>query len=113
MRNKTAAVVETWIAAHNTRIVVANAADAILGVGGASDRGEILLNYVAPDARFRGVSKTVLMVLETWLEASGIDACRLDSTATARRFYLDRGYQEVDRLDRDGSMIAHHMQKKL
>ncbi len=113
LNNKTAAIVETWIAAPGTRLVVADAADAILGVGGASDKGEILLNYVAPDARFRGVSKVVLTALETWLEASGIDACRLDSTATARRFYLDRGYQEVDQSASHGGMIAYHMQKKL
>lgn len=113
LRNKTAAIVESWIAARGTRIVVADAANAILGVGGASDKGEILLNYVAPDARFRGVSKTVLTALETWLTSKGTDACRLDSTATARRFYLDRGYQEVGQAAWHGGMIAHHMQKKL
>jgi GNAT superfamily N-acetyltransferase len=113
LRNKTDAVVETWIVAPDTRIVVADAAAAILGVGGASDKGEILLNYVATDARFRGVSKAVLTALETWLRSSGIEVCRLDSTATARRFYLDRGYQEVDRSAWHGGMIAHHMFKKL
>lgn len=112
LRNKTDAVVETWIVAPDTRIVVADAATT-LGVGGASDKGEILLNYVAPDARFRGVSKAVLTALERWLGSGGIEACRLDSTATARRFYLDRGYQEVDRSAWHGGMIAHHMLKKL
>ncbi len=112
LANKTPENVAAWIAAKGTRIVVAEAGGAILGVGGASARGEILLNYVSPDARFRGVSKAVLDALEAWLVTGGVDIFRLSSTATARQFYLDRGYLETGRSAGIGGMIDHDMQKK-
>jgi GNAT superfamily N-acetyltransferase len=36
----------------------------ILAVGSVTDAGEITLNYVSPDARFRGVSRALLGALE-------------------------------------------------
>lgn len=111
LRNKTPENVAAWIAARGTRIVVAEDAGAILGVGGATARGEILLNYVSPDARFRGVSKAVLDALEAGLAAGGVDIFRLSSTATARQFYLGRGYLETGRSAGFGGMIDHDMQK--
>lgn len=111
LRNKTSENVAAWIAARGTRIVVAEDGGAMLGVGGATARGEILLNYVSPDARFRGVSKAVLDTLETWLASGKVDVFRLSSTATARQFYLDRGYGETGRSAGFGGMIDHDMQK--
>jgi GNAT superfamily N-acetyltransferase len=37
----------------------------ILAVGSVTDGGEITLNYVSSDARFRGVSRALLAALET------------------------------------------------
>ena len=57
-----------------------------------TDKGEITLNYVSPDARFRGVSKALLAALEARARELGNDVCTLASTETARRFYLAAGY---------------------
>jgi predicted GNAT family acetyltransferase len=59
-----------------------------------SDAGEITLNYVSPDARFRGVSQALVRALEDRAIERGAGHCTLLSTATARRFYQDIGYAE-------------------
>lgn len=48
----------------------------ILGVGAVTDKGEITLNYVSPDARFRGVSRALLGALETERSREAICAGR-------------------------------------
>jgi GNAT superfamily N-acetyltransferase len=63
-------------------------------VGGVTDAGEIILNYVSPEARFRGVSRALLGALEARAAERGAAHCTLDSTETARRFYLANGYVE-------------------
>jgi GNAT superfamily N-acetyltransferase len=66
----------------------------IIGVGAVSSSGQILLNYVSPDARFRGVSKAILNQLESKALERGHPACAVISTATARRFYRSAGYEQ-------------------
>lgn len=67
----------------------------ILAVGAVTDAGEITLNYVSPDARFRGVSKALLSALEIRAAERGNVQCTLDSSKTARRFYHSAGYCET------------------
>jgi GNAT superfamily N-acetyltransferase len=59
-----------------------------------TDHGEITLNYVSPDARFRGVSRVMLRALEARAIERGNSRCTLLSTETARRFYQGAGYAE-------------------
>ena len=66
--------------------------DAVLAVGSVTDAGEITLNYVAPDARFRGVSRALLRALEARAAERGNIRCTLTSTETAHRFYRSAGY---------------------
>jgi GNAT superfamily N-acetyltransferase len=53
---------------------------------------KIELLYVAPHARFRGVSKSLLASLEKEAIGVGIRELTLESTATALPFYSGRGY---------------------
>jgi GNAT superfamily N-acetyltransferase len=69
--------------------------DPIVAVGMVTDGGEIILNYVSPDARFRGVSRTLLAALETRAAERGAERCQLESTETAHRFYRANGYVAV------------------
>lgn len=57
--------------------------------------GEILLNYVSPYARFEGVSKAMLARMEADARALGVSSMILESTRTARLFYLSAGYTAV------------------
>jgi GNAT superfamily N-acetyltransferase len=57
-------------------------------------RRRINLNYVSPDARFRGVSRALLRAPEASVVARGNVRCTLTSTETAQRFYTANGYIE-------------------
>ena len=52
-----------------------------------------MLLYVLPEARFSGVSKALLENVEEQARKLRLEHCSLTSTLTARRFYLDRGYE--------------------
>ena len=92
LNNNTSDNMRSWIADPNSYVVVATEGAAIIGVGAITSSGEITLNYVSPDARFRGVSKAILNQLEARALELGNNTCALTSTETARRFYLSAGY---------------------
>jgi len=113
LSNKTPQIFRSWIEAGNT-LLVAVENETILGMGCATDAGEITLNYVSPDARFRGVSRALLAALEERARCRGHARCTLASTETARRFYLDRGYSEDGPADRKfGTTSGYPMSKQL
>ena len=91
--NKTPEIFRSWIRPDNS-LLVAVEDDSILAVGCVTKIGQITLNYVSPDARFRGVSAALLGALEARAVEQGNKRCTLNSTETARRFYLARGYSE-------------------
>ena len=92
LANKTPERVATWAAQKANSLLLAVEGDAVLGVGSVTDRGRITLNYVAPDARFRGISRTLLSRLEARAAERGNSRCTLTSTETAHRFYQSAGY---------------------
>lgn len=92
--SKTPEIFRCWIAQPGNSVLVAVEDGDILAVGAVTDAGEITLNYVSPDARFRGVSQSMLGALEARAAELGNTRCRLISTETARRFYLANGYAE-------------------
>jgi len=100
LANKTPAIVATWIAQKKNSVLLAVEGDAILAVGSVTDAGEITLNYVAPAARFRGVSRALMKALEARARQRGNKRCTLTSSETAHRFYQTLGY--ID----DGSPTA-------
>jgi GNAT superfamily N-acetyltransferase len=93
LSNKTPEIFRTWIKPENSLLVVVQDSG-ILAVGCVTNAGEITLNYVSPDVRFRGVSSALLTALESRAIERGNTRCTLESTETARRFYLARGYSE-------------------
>jgi GNAT superfamily N-acetyltransferase len=90
--NKRPDIVAAWARQPGNSLLVAVDGDAILAVGSVTDAGEITLNYVAPDARFRGVSRALLAALEARAAERGNVRCTLTSTETAHRFYRSAGY---------------------
>ena len=92
LSNKTPDIVASWMTAPNNSVLVAVEDDTILAVGAVADTGQITLNYVSPDARFRGVSRALLRALEARAIERGSVRCTLRSTETARQFYLANGY---------------------
>jgi GNAT superfamily N-acetyltransferase len=113
LSNKTPEIFRSWIKPGNTLLVAVDN-DCILAVGSVTDAGEITLNYVSPDARFRGVSDALLAALEDRARQRGNARCTLSSTETARRFYLARGYSENGPADRKfGATSGYPTSKRL
>ena len=106
LANKTPENVLAWMA--ETHLLVAEEDGRLLGVAGLSSAGRVTLNYVAPEARFRGVSAALLGALEDEAARLGCRSCTLESTKTARRFYEARGYR-----GRDGDAPYAPMVKEL
>lgn len=96
LANKTPAIVAGWIA--GSHVFVAEEDRRLVGVVALTDSGHITLNYVAPEARFRGVSKALMGEVEAKAAQLGCRACTLESTKTARRFYEAAGYREHSHL---------------
>lgn len=112
LANKTTANMQRWIREHH--VLVAVFGTAISGVAAMTPKGEIILNYVLPDARFCGVSKALLRELELRAEQLGVPLLKLQSTATAMRFYSALGYT-VSGLPTKafGVTVGQPMQKRL
>ena len=95
LANKTTETVRRWVESNPAGFLVAVEGANILGVGAVTPAGEIALNYVSPDARFRGVSKGMLRALEAQARANGCSRATLTSTITAHQFYLAHGYKDA------------------
>jgi GNAT superfamily N-acetyltransferase len=92
LANKTPENVAQWVAERSASMLLAVNEDVVLAVGAVRNDGEITLNYVSPAARFRGASSALLAALEARAKERGNSHCKLLSTETAHRFYLNRGY---------------------
>lgn len=113
LANKTPEIFKSWIKPSNA-LLVAVEGEAVLAVGCVTEAGEINVNYVSPDARFRGVSRAMLAALEERAMLWGNKACRLSSTETALRFYRANGYvEEGPAAGKFGAASAYPMSKQL
>lgn len=117
LANKTEDNARRWATASGSCLLVADEGGAILAVGAATAEGDIRLNYVSPDARFRGVSKAMLGALEDYLRQHGNRTSRLSSTRTAHGFYRACGYVDTDNTDDGpkgrGQPMIRHLQETL
>lgn len=113
LENKTPENVIQWLANPDATILVAIELDAVLAAGCVTRAGEIVLNYVSPDARFRGVSRALLHALEETAQRNGNSVCRLDSTMTALRFYGGAGYVQAGEPIRKFGLEGYPMMKPL
>jgi len=114
LQNKTVSNVTAWIGSADGYCVVACFDDAICGFGAMTLKGEVMLCYVDPAARFRGVSSALLDALEAKARLLGLAEVHLDSTVTARRFYEDRGYVAVGTTKQAfGAISCQSMAKRL
>ena len=92
LANKTPDNLAAWIADPDASVLLAVDGDVVLAVAAVRNDGEITLNYVSPAARFRDASSALLAALEARAKERGNTHCKLLSTETAHRFYLNRGY---------------------
>lgn len=93
LANKTADNMRRWIAVHT--VLVAIEGNQMAGVAAVREDGEVFLNYVAPEARFQGASKSLMKSIEAWASSRGLEWLTLDSTANALAFYRSSGWTET------------------
>ncbi len=94
LSNKTPVHVRLWIISPAYAIKLAHHRDRLVGLGALSASGEVTLLYVAPEARFRGVSKALLISLEAEARARGISTLTASSTTTAHKFFKMAGFRD-------------------
>ena len=112
LANKTPERVKSWIASNPAGIIVSVGADGIAGVGCIMPDGVIGLLYVAPWAVERGVGSGLLRRMEQVALEAGLSVCTLKSTATARGFYLARGYEPAgEPVNSFGGKLAYPMRR--
>lgn len=112
-RNKTPEIVAGWIADPKLVMLVAVESNRVVAVGGAMRPDHIILNYVDPSYRGRGASTLLLAELEIRLRDAGASILHLESTRTAREFYLSRGWQEVGEAIDKHAMPGFRMVKRV
>jgi len=101
-----------WSDPHHAYVATEGAA--IVGVGIIKSSGEIILNHVSPDVRFRGISKAIVARLEARARELGIDTITLQSSATALRFDVSAGYTSLGPPTKGyGVTFCHPMSKEL
>lgn len=115
LANKTEENLRRWIDQTDRSVFVAVRDDGQLAaVGMVTDRGEIQLNYVAPEARFLGASKSLVAHMEAHLRTLGTAQAVLLSTQVARQFYRSIGYEEGEQVQsRFGTLDGTKMIKLL
>ena len=113
LENKTPEHFRSSLGSPNQRLLVAEQDGKMCAVGGAARSGEITLNYVAPNARFQGISKMMLIALERHLRDEGHERAILTSTETAHRFYRSVGYVDAGRPVPWGKLPGYPMVKIL
>jgi GNAT superfamily N-acetyltransferase len=93
LRNKTPDNVRNWLRDDRSYGVVAEAdGGSLVGFAMLVHSGEVSLCYLVPEARFAGLGRALLEAMEAEARRRGIRELYLDSTKTARAFYLRNGF---------------------
>lgn len=111
--NKTIEGVCAMLGDARARLFVAESDGEVAAVGSINDGNRIGLNYVGPQHRFRGVSKSLLAAMEDDMRARGVREATLESTVTARRFYAACGWVETEQPVRGRFITDYPMRKRL
>lgn len=94
LASKSPQQVGRWMASRDQIWSVAGREE-IEGAGAVRRDGRLMLLFVEPSARFSGVSRALLDQLELDAFQAGATRITLETTRTARRFYLSAGYVPV------------------
>ena len=111
--NKTEAGVRKMLGSESISLFVAECDGVIAAVGAIIEPDTIGLNYVDPAHRFAGVSKALMLAMETVLQRNGIVEGKLHSTETAHQFYLASGWTDAGPPEEAFGMSDYPMRKRL
>jgi len=91
LENTTPENAAVWIRSVDAIALVAVRGSELVGFA-LSNRDELALCYAAPEALHQGVGKGLLRAIESRALSRGVTKLRLDSTRTARDFYVRNGF---------------------
>ncbi len=112
LKNKTIPNTLAWLENPLARSVVAETDGSVVGFG-MSQGDEILLCYLVPELRFKGVGKALLQALEAHALEAGMSTLRLESTRTALPFYERNGFRQMGPAITAFGLVAHPMTKTI
>lgn len=111
--NKVPESVARWVAHPDLLMLAAVVDNEIAAVGSLNHPDEIGLNYVSPDFRARGVSRSMVEALEQAMREHGTAIGTLTSTQTAHAFYRALGWEDSGPPDLGHNVPAYPMRKVL
>ena len=113
LHNKNPESVRSWLQSPGGFSIVAMVEAAVVGFALSSPSGEIMLCYVLPEVRFTGAGKAMLRAIEANASAADVQSLHLESTCTARAFYLRSSFVPSGPPCVAFGMEAHPMSKQL
>lgn len=113
LRNKTPDNITIWLQSPDLFALVAVVENETVGFAMSSRRGHVLLCYLVPEVQHAGVGKAMLIEIEEQAKRDGIGILLLESTRTARPFYLRNGFVESGSPITAFGMDSFPMQKVL
>jgi GNAT superfamily N-acetyltransferase len=111
--NKTPENMRRGILNPNNYWIIALDGDAIAGTALMSNDGEVHLCYLLPEYLGRGFGKAMLNDMMDYARASGLQKVMLESTRTAREFYLRNGFVETGASISLGLIPCYTMERSL
>jgi GNAT superfamily N-acetyltransferase len=111
--NKTNDKIASWIQIPDNYWIVAIEDDRIVGVGTLSTKGTIDLCYLLPEYVRKGIGTLILNALIANARMLGLFRITLESTRTAKEFYLRNGFEVMGETKCAGRIPGYSMEKYL
>lgn len=106
--NKTVENMNLWVQKNSAYKLKEH--NKILGIIMFSKEGEVLLNYVLPQKQNQGVGKALLNFIKKEAQNNQISKLFLESTLTAKDFYIKNGFHIVNSIIENNEIIGFHME---
>lgn len=109
--NKTAENIKQWIEQNFAVSFKIN--DDIVGFLLMSNKGELFLNYVLPSHFHQGIGNALMANAIECCQQNHIQYIHLESTLTAKDFYLSKGFDILQPIYENEKIVAYEMQLEI
>ena len=107
LANKTPDNFRGWIEAPDAFSVVGvSKSGDVVGFGRISQAGWVQMCYIVPEALYQGYGKALLGAMEQQAVRWGLSTIGLNSSLTARAFYVRNGYRQTGEPKKMGSTLG-------
>lgn len=110
LSNKTVENISIWI--ENSYAFVYKKNGSVIGFILLSKTGLLLLNYVLPEQQGAGIGSVLLNQVLITAKINDIQKITLESTLTAKAFYLYNQFQIIENIYEKDKLVAYLMQRE-